>query len=60
MTTKGPEQITTPERMMTFTMEGKTKHDFSNPISLSKLRLFFKTVEIETFFTKSFYNKLNT
>lgn len=54
MTTKGPEQITTPERMMTFTMEGKTKHDFSNPISLSNLRLFFKTVEIETFLQNPF------
>lgn len=56
MTTKGPEQITTPERMMTFTMEGKTKHDFSNSISLSKIAF----VEIETFFAKSFNNKLNT
>lgn len=27
VTTKGPEKITTPERMMTFTMEGKMKHD---------------------------------
>lgn len=41
VTTKGPEQITSPERMMTFTMEGKTKHDFSNSISLSKIAFVF-------------------
>lgn len=41
VTTKGPEQVTTPERMMTFTMKGKTKHDFSNSISLSKIAFVF-------------------
>lgn len=35
--------------MMIFIMEGKMKYDFSNLISLSKLCLFFKIVEIEIF-----------
>lgn len=32
VTTKGPEKITTPERMMTFAMEGKIKHEFLNSL----------------------------